>query len=209
MSFKSYIIAICGGSASGKTTFARKLHKKFAERSSLIYQDNYYIDQSAKFDGDGGSVNFDHPDAIEFSLMATQLEQLKYGNSINVPIYDFASHSRKSETILVKATPFVLVDGILILNDESLRELFDLMIFIDTSEDIRYKRRLLRDTTERGRTEEGVRKQFFKQVAPMHNQFVETSKIHAHKIYSGEKDFTANVNEIYEASMRKFNENKI
>lgn len=197
----SFLIAVCGGSASGKTTFARKLHTLLKDKSSILYQDNYYIDQSDKFDCDGGSVNFDHPESLEFSLMAKHLKELKQGNQVQVPVYDFATHTRSESKLFFPVTPFVIVDGILILNDPELREIFDLKIFIDAPEEVRYQRRLKRDVEERGRTEEGVYNQFYKQVAPMHNMFVEPSKSHAHKVYSGTCDFSPGLNEVYSLLM--------
>jgi uridine kinase len=187
------IIAICGGSASGKTTFCREIREQLGAECSILYQDSYYIDQSAKFDKDGGSVNFDHPSALEFSLMAQHLEQLKKGQSIQVPFYDFATHTRKTETEAFEPTPYILVDGILILSQECLRPHFDLSLFIHTREDERFQRRLMRDTEERGRTEQGVRDQFYNQVAPMHNEFVEPSKEFASSVYSGEVNFEENI----------------
>lgn len=174
------IIAIAGGSGSGKTTFARELQKELGDHNcGLIYQDSYYIDQSDKFDRDGGSVNFDHPDSLDFDLLAKHLGELKKGKAIDVPIYEFASHSRKVESILFPCRKIIIVDGILLLSQEVLRPLFDRSYFIDCPEDIRYERRLNRDVVERGRTPEGVKAQFDNQVKPMHDQFVETSRVHA------------------------------
>ncbi len=174
------IIAIAGGSGSGKTTFARELQKELGEdKCGLIYQDSYYIDQSDKFDEDGGSVNFDHPDALDFNLLAKQLSELKKGKDIDVPIYEFSTHTRKVESILFPCRKIIIVDGILLLSQEVLRPLFDRSYFIDCPEEIRYERRLNRDVAERGRTPEGVKAQFESQVKPMHDQFVETSRSHA------------------------------
>lgn len=186
MSCKTKIIAIAGGSGSGKTTFARRLDQHFGQCSRILLQDSYYIDQSAKFDFDGGSVNFDHPSALDFDLLATHLEELKNGKTIDVPIYDFATHSRQKEVEKFDPCELVLVDGILILSQEQLLPHFDINIYVDAHEDLRFDRRLRRDVEERGRTEEGVRNQFFKQVKPMHDQFVEPSKGHAHHIVDPE-----------------------
>lgn len=182
-----YIIGVAGGSGSGKTYFARELQKILGdERCSILYQDNYYIDQSARFDGDGGSVNFDHPSSLDFDLLAQGLRELKKGQSINVPLYDFATHTRKAETIDCHPKKIILVDGILILDSSVVRAALDEAVFFDTPEELRFKRRLDRDVHERGRTAEGVKKQFDLQVKPMHNQFVEPSKIFAQTIV---KDF--------------------
>ncbi|MEC9282536.1 MAG: uridine kinase [Bdellovibrionota bacterium] len=171
------IIAVAGGSCSGKTSFCKRFREQIGEENCLmVLQDNYYIDQSDRFDEDGGAVNFDHPESLEFSLMKEQLAQLKSGKSVELPLYDFTTHTRRKESLLVEPKPVILVDGILILSQESLREVFDDSIFIECDRDRRFTRRLQRDTVERGRTPEGVKAQFEKQVEPMHNQFVEPSK---------------------------------
>ena len=180
---KPYIIGVAGGSGSGKTYFARELQRKLGiENCSILYQDNYYIDQSHRFDGDGGSVNFDHPDSLEFTLLARHLSTLKKGESVEVPLYEFATHKRLEKTLPFRPTKIILVDGILILNSPEVRQQLDEAIFFDTPEELRFERRLHRDVNERGRTPEGVKKQFELQVRPMHNQFVEPSKKFAQTI---------------------------
>lgn len=180
---KPYIIGVAGGSGSGKTYFARELQKKLGlDICSILYQDNYYIDQSHRFDGDGGSVNFDHPDSLEFTLLASHLGILKKGENVEVPLYEFATHKRLEKTLPFKPTKIILVDGILILNSPEVRAELDEAIFFDTPEELRFERRLHRDVNERGRTAEGVKKQFELQVRPMHNQFVEPSKHFAQTI---------------------------
>lgn len=193
---KTKIIAISGGSGAGKTTLARNLKSALGQECSIVYQDSYYIDQSAKFDKDGGAVNFDHPDALEFSLLCEHLRLLKEGREVEVPIYDFATHSRKSETVSMAPCPFILVDGILILSQKELHAHFDISIYVDTCEQVRFERRLQRDVEERGRTPQGVKDQFYAQVAPMHDLFVETSKEHASLIFSGEESFDLRIEEL-------------
>lgn len=180
------IIAIAGGSGSGKTFLANAIFEKIGPSNSFVlYQDSYYIDQSDKFDHDGGSVNFDHPDSIDFSLMCDHIKKLKNFESISVPEYDFATHSRKPNTRDQSPKKMIIVDGILILCNPELRMLFDEIIFVEAPETVRFQRRLERDIVERGRTKEGVIAQFNSQVKPMHDQFVEPSKEHANKISSG------------------------
>lgn len=189
---KPFLVGVAGGSGSGKTYFARALRAELGEAvCELVYQDNFYVDQSKRFDFDGGSVNFDHPDAIDFSLLADRLRELKAGRDVQIPIYDFKTHSRLSHSLPVMATPVVLVDGILIFHSPEVRSLFDDLIFFDTAEELRFQRRLERDVKERGRTPEGVRAQFEKQVKPMHDQFVQPSKAFARTVVCDMGDYTA------------------
>ena len=175
-----HLVGIAGGSGSGKTTFARALAQRLPrEHCALLFQDSYYIDQSARFDFDGGSVNFDHPDSLDFPLLAEHLRELKAGRKIEIPLYDFATHTRLKTTIPQPPKRIVLVDGILIFHPEPVRSLFDELIFFETPEALRYERRLERDVRERGRTPEGVKSQFLRQVKPMHDEFVEPSRRHA------------------------------
>lgn len=185
-----YVIGVAGGSGSGKTYFARELQRILGDdHCTIIYQDNYYIDQSHRFDGDGGSVNFDHPDSLDFGLLAQGLSDLKKGLSIKVPLYEFSTHTRKKETIECHPKKIILVDGILILDSSAVRAQLDEAIFFDTPEALRYERRLDRDVNERGRTPEGVKKQFDLQVRPMHDQFVEPSKEYAQTIVKDLGDY--------------------
>ncbi len=177
------IIGVAGGSGSGKTYFAKALIDELgSEVCEVVYQDNFYIDQSHRFDHDGGSVNFDHPDSIDFDCLARCLTSLKDGQTTQIPTYDFATHKRRAETLEIKAKPIILVDGILIFHSDPVRAVCDELIFFSTPEDLRFQRRLERDVKERGRTPEGVRAQFENQVKPMHDLYVEPSKAHAHTI---------------------------
>lgn len=179
-SSRRLILGVAGGSGSGKTFFAQKIFRQFgASVCSIVYQDHFYIDQSSKFDFDGGSVNFDHPSSLDFPALANSLKKLKIEASAEIPIYDFSTHKRLGHTAKHVATPIILVDGILILNSPEVRAQLDAAVFFDTPENLRFQRRLERDVKERGRTPEGVRAQFENQVKPMHDQFVEPSKQYA------------------------------
>lgn len=185
-----FILGVSGGSGSGKTYFAEALQGLIGpEQCDIICQDNYYHDQSKKFDYDGGSVNFDHPNSIDFDLLAAHAQSLKTGLSVEIPLYDFHSHSRKNQTKTVNPKKLIIIDGILIFHPTKLRQVFDDLIFFETPEDIRFSRRLERDTKQRGRTAEGVKNQFDSQVKPMHDLFVEPSKYFAKSIVKSEADF--------------------
>lgn len=193
---KPYIIGVAGGSGSGKTYFAKELQRLLGDAlCSIIYQDNYYIDQSLRFDGDGGSVNFDHPSSLDFDLLALGLSKLKEGLDIEVPIYEFSTHKRIDKTINCSPKKIILVDGILILDSAVVRAQLDEAVFFDTAEELRYSRRLERDVKERGRTPEGVKKQFDLQVRPMHDQFVQPSKEYAQTVVCDLGEYSVTLNE--------------
>lgn len=198
---QSILIGVSGGSGSGKTTFARMLQAALRARladhdrgwgCSILSQDHYYIDQSARFSGDG-SVNFDHPSALDFDLLSRHLAELRQGRSIQVPIYDFVTHTRSAETTDFPAQAVVVLDGTLILSQPDIRRHLRHSIFIDTPEEVRFNRRSRRDQIERGRTPEGIHRQFFGQVKPMHDQFVEPSKAHAEALIPGTGAFDAHI----------------
>jgi uridine kinase len=177
---KVLIIGVSGGSCSGKTTLTRRLQEALGpDHCCVLFQDSYYIDQSSRFREDGGEVNFDHPDALEFSLMGAHLAALAQEQSVEVPFYDFVTHSRKRETLSLSPKSVVLVDGTLILSQPPVRERLHRSVFLEVAEDLRFERRKRRDTAERGRSLEGVVKQFLNHVKPMHDTFVEPSKSHA------------------------------
>ncbi|MBX3021205.1 MAG: uridine kinase [Bdellovibrionales bacterium] len=191
------LIGVSGGSGSGKTTFGRMLQANLGDHfCGILAQDSYYRDMHEYFDRDGGTVNYDHPDSIEFELMVEHLKALKSGHDILVPNYDFARHRRLFESTFFPCRPIVIVDGILLLTQSELRPLLDFAFFIDTQEDLRFQRRLGRDTRERGRTPEGVRDQFLNHVKPMHDLFVEPSRRFADRVISGEKSFGPVIDEI-------------
>lgn len=184
------IIAIAGGSGSGKTTLARAMEQELCARfgpeaAVILAQDHYYIDQSARFAGDG-SINFDHPDSLDFTLMAEHLIELRAGRTAEIPRYDFATHKRLPQRVPMPARPFILVEGTLLLSQPRLVSCFDLRLFVQTAERERFSRRLRRDVSERGRTEDGVRAQVAAHVKPMHDAFVEPSRAVADAVLSGE-----------------------
>lgn len=174
------IIGICGGTGSGKTTIARKIIKSVGDDSViLIEQDSYYRNLADIPLDERHEANFDHPDAIDSELLRKHIRQLKNGETVEIPIYDYATHIRKPETERIEPKPVVLVEGILIFAQKKIRELLDIRIFVDTPDDVRFTRRLRRDIAERGRTVESVIRQYYKTVRPMHFEFVEPSKSHA------------------------------
>lgn len=181
------IIAIAGGSGSGKSVLAERIRQQVGEqRCVILNQDSYYHDLSAEFDVDGGAVNFDHPDAIEFSLLGTHLAELKAGRSVEVPRYDFTTHSRLDGGFRLEPAEFILLNGTLVLSQEQLRQQYDSSVFVHAPEALRFERRLARDIEQRGRRAEGVTAQWRKQVQPMHAKFVEQSAMHATQVVSGE-----------------------
>lgn len=191
------IIGVAGGSGSGKTTFSRMLQANLGDHfCALLHQDAYYRDMHEYFDRDGGTVNFDHPDSIEFELLVRHLKRLKAAEDIEVPRYDFTTHRRQFDSTPLQVRPVIILDGILLLTQSDLRPLLDFAFFIDTQEDLRFQRRVQRDVRERGRTPEGVREQFLNHVKPMHDLFVDPSRKFADKIISGEKSFGPAIEEI-------------
>jgi uridine kinase len=192
---RSKILGIAGGSGSGKTTFARLLAERLgSNRCAILSQDSYYIDQSAIFRGDGENVNFDHPESLDFPLLAQHLKALREGHPIEVPIYDFVTHTRSKTTTPFSPLPWVILDGTLILSQPLIRAELEHSLFIQAPENVRFERRLRRDVQERGRTPEGVHKQFTRQVKPMHDEFIEPSLVHASEVISGLESFEQPLN---------------
>jgi uridine kinase len=171
------IIGIAGGTGSGKTTVANKLATAMPDgRCALIEHDAYYRDRGEMSLHDRAAANYDHPDALESELLARHLAELRAGDTVEVPIYDFVSHTRRLETRRVTPAPVIIVEGILVFVEANLREQFDIKIFVDTDADIRLIRRIRRDLEQRGRTFQSVREQYYATVRPMHLQYVEPSK---------------------------------
>ena len=173
----SLIIGIAGGSGSGKSTLARNLTERFGRKDvAVISHDNYYKRHDHMSYEERCLLNYDHPDAFDNDLLIEHLNELKRGNSILCPIYDYSVHNRSDKTIRIDPAPVVLVDGILIFSEPALCDLFDYRIYVDTDADVRILRRLVRDVRERGRTIESVLTQYLTTVKPMHEAFVEPSK---------------------------------
>jgi uridine kinase len=174
------IIGISGGTGSGKTTIANRiLESVSAQDVAFIQQDSYYRNLKDLPLDYRQAVNFDHPDALDNDLLVHHIRKLKAGGSVELPIYDFKTHTRSHETLLIEPKPIVIIEGILIFSDARLLEQMDIKIFVDTPDDIRFIRRLRRDVAERGRTVDSVIEQYLGTVRPMHMQFVEPSKRYA------------------------------
>ncbi len=174
------VIGVAGGTGSGKTTVAHAiLEQAGTDQISLLQHDAYYHDLSDLPPAQRAMRNFDHPDALDNRLLIQHLQDLRAGRAIEVPIYDFTTHSRTGQTRRLGPNLIILLEGILILADEALRRLLDVKIFVDTDADIRFIRRLQRDIAERGRTMDSVIRQYLETVRPMHQQFVEPSKRYA------------------------------
>ena len=177
---KPILIGITGGSGSGKSTLVNELYEDFGgENIAMVQQDAYYKDQSHLTMDERTKTNYDHPRAFDNTLLVEHLKALKEGKAIQKPIYDFTIHNRAKETELVEPKEIIIVEGILILEDERIRDLLDIKIFVDTDADVRIIRRLLRDVEERGRTVESVVDQYLTVVRPMHTQFTEPTKKYA------------------------------
>jgi uridine kinase len=177
---RPFMIGVAGGSSSGKTTVSRRvLDLTGGDHLSLIELDSYYLDRSDEPLEQRKKVNYDHPDAFDWALLNDHLAALANGASVPVPIYDYSVHNRSDEVHIVEPARIVVVDGILVLWERTLRERFDLKIFVDTAADIRLIRRMQRDVAERDRTPEFVIEQYLDTVRPAHERFVEPSKRYA------------------------------
>jgi len=180
---RPYLIGVAGGTGSGKTTVAKRLVEGLPlGTAAAIQQDSYYRHRTDLSPEERERINFDHPDSLDNNLLVDHLKELQAGRAIEQPQYDYATHLRRDETITVEPRPIVVVEGILLLADEAIREHLELKIFVDTDSDIRVLRRARRDMESRGRTFDQVRDQYYSTVRPMHIQFVEPSKRFANVI---------------------------
>ena len=173
------MIGVVGGSGSGKTTVARAIYDFLGMDAAFIDQDAYYRDLLHLPLEERRRINFDHPDAFDTALLVEHLTRLQQGLPIQKPTYDFAAHTRAPATVEIHPRDVILIDGILLFADARLRPLFDIKIFVDVAEDVRFIRRLQRDVAERGRTMDDVIRQYLTTVRPMHLEFVEPSKRYA------------------------------
>ncbi|MBK9164666.1 MAG: uridine kinase [Acidobacteria bacterium] len=174
------IIGICGGTGSGKTTIARAIVDAVGrENVVLVEQDSYYRNLADMPLDERHQANFDHPDSIDSDMLVHHLVRLKQGLVVEMPLYDFKTHTRSDEIETIRPKPVVIVEGILIFAEPRVLDLLDMRVYVDTPDDIRFIRRLRRDIAERGRTVDSVIDQYYRTVRPMHFEFVEPSKRHA------------------------------
>ena len=179
---KTILIGIAGGSASGKTTLAHKIKDLFDKKVVIIREDDYYKDRSDISFEERAKINYDHPFAFDHDLLNKQLTDLIKGKSIEKPIYDFTVHNRSKETEIIEPCDVIILEGLFVLEEKSIRDLLDIKIFVDTPSDIRIIRRILRDVKERKRDLDNIVEQYANTVRVMHEEFVEPSKKHAHII---------------------------
>lgn len=173
---KPYIVGVAGGSASGKTEIVKTLKKHFEDKIEIIEHDNYYFAHDNLTMDERASLNYDHPQAFETNLLIEHVKKIINNEEIDIPTYDFTIHTRSSDTLKKVPKPIVIVEGILVLENEELRNLMDMKVFVDCDGDVRLKRRITRDVVERDRTIESILTQYMETVKPMHELFVEPSK---------------------------------
>ena len=176
------VIGIAGGTGSGKTTLMKNLVEKFRDHVTVLSHDNYYKRHDELTYEQRCGLNYDEPAALETDLMARHLDQLRRGEAIDCPVYDFTVHNRSEETVHIVPRQVIIVEGILIFENQPLRDLMDIRIFVDTDADVRLCRRIKRDVNKRGRSLESVLTQYQQTVKPMHEMYVEPSKKHAHVV---------------------------
>ena len=176
------VIGIAGGTGSGKTTLMKNLITAFENDVTILSHDNYYKRHDDLTYEERCKLNYDEPAALETDLMAVHLDQLRHGQAIDCPVYDFTQHNRSNETIRIEPRKVIIVEGILIFENQPLRDLMDIRIFVDTDADVRLCRRIKRDVNKRGRSLESVLMQYQETVKPMHEMYVEPSKKYANII---------------------------
>lgn len=170
------IIGIAGGTGSGKSTFTNRLKAEFGDQITVIYYDNYYRRHDDIPFEERKLINYDHPDAFETDLFIDHLRRLRNGESIECPVYDYTVHNRSSKTVTIHPSEVIIVEGIMVLQNEELRDLLDIKIYVEADADERILRRVIRDVKERGRDVEGIARQYLTTVKPMHYLYVEPTK---------------------------------
>lgn len=170
------IIGIAGGTGSGKSTFTNRIKARFGDEVSIICHDSYYKRQDGVPFEERKHVNYDHPDAFETDLLIEHLKQLKAGKEIQCPVYDYADHNRTNKTVLIKPSRIIIIEGILCMQNEELRSMMDIKVFVEADADERILRRVLRDVEERGRDIRGIIEQYLTTVKPMHYVYVEPTR---------------------------------
>ncbi len=173
---KTTIIGIAGGSGSGKSTFTNRLKNFFGDNITVIYHDNYYRANDDLSMEERRKINYDHPQALETDLLVEHLDALRQGRSIKCPVYDFTQHNRSDKTITIEPSRVIVVEGILIFQDERLRDMFDIKIFVEADADERILRRVVRDMEERGRDLQNIIEHYLATVKPMHYLYVEPTR---------------------------------
>lgn len=191
------IVGICGGSGAGKTTLVGELIRRLGpDRVSSVAFDAYYRDLSHMTMQERMQVNYDHPDSLDHELLVEHLRDLRHGRAVEIPVYDFATHTRPGEVTVVEPRAIVVLDGILLLNFSEISGLLDLAVFIDVPETLRLERRVRRDVRERGRDAEDVHRQFWETVAPMHDRFVQPSAERADRVVTLDERLDVVANEL-------------
>ena len=170
------VIGVAGGTGSGKSTFTNRIKDEFGDLIAVVYQDNYYKSRDGISFDERKKINYDHPDALETELLVRHLQMLKAGQAINSPVYDYTQHNRSSKSIRIEPKKVIIVEGILVLQDEELRNLLDIKIYVEADADERIMRRAIRDMKERGRDLAGIFEQYVTTVKPMHYLYVEPTK---------------------------------
>lgn len=172
----SIVIGVAGGTGSGKSTFTNRIKEEFGDKIAVVYHDNYYKSRDGIPFEERKKINYDHPSALETNLLVEHIKLLKAGQAVNCPVYDYSQHNRSGETIMVEPRKVIVIEGILVLQDDTLRELLDIKVYVEADADERIMRRAMRDMKERGRDLEEIFEQYVTTVKPMHYLYVEPTK---------------------------------
>ncbi len=173
---KPFIIGIAGGTGSGKSTFTNRLKETFGDKVAIVYYDNYYRHRDDLSFEERRKINYDHPDAFETDLLIRHIRELRNGRAVECPVYDYTIYNRSPETIVIRPAEVILVEGIMVLQNEELRDLLDLKVYVAADADERILRRVIRDVKERGRDVEGIARQYLSTVKTMHYLYVEPTR---------------------------------